>query len=127
MKYPPYGRVVCVTGSMPTFAEHRSRNDTSIPTAKRLQRGYRSLFLSPSCASLATGPGVFRHVWRRAQSRGIREHRAAAATADVRAGRRPRDGYDIAGNRYAISRAIHARVMPNTNGIWIYPECSGRR
>lgn len=44
-----------------------------------------------------------------------------------RRSRRPRDGYDIAGNRYAISRAIHARVIPNTNGIWIYPECSGRR
>lgn len=31
------------------------------------------------------------------------------------------DGYDIAGNRNAISRAIYAPVMPNTNGIWIYP------
>lgn len=31
------------------------------------------------------------------------------------------DGYDIAGNRNAISRAIYASVMLNTNGIWIYP------
>lgn len=45
-------------------------------------------------------------------------------TADVLASRRPRDGYDIAGNRYAISRAIHTRVMPNINGIWIYPKRS---
>lgn len=53
-----------------------------------------------------------------------------ASTGGGRNGRRshrPRDGYDIAGNRYAISRAIHARVIPNTNGIWIYPKCSGRR
>lgn len=49
---------------------------------------------------------------------------AAATTADVLASRRPRDGYDIAGNRYAISRAIHTRVMPNINGIWIYPKRS---
>ena len=105
----------------------RSRNDTSILTAKRLQNGYRSLFLSLSRVSLATGPGVFRHVWRRAQSRNTRAQ-AMAAKADVLAGRQPRDGYDIAGNRYAISRAIHARVMPNTNGIWIYPKrLRGRR
>lgn len=50
------------------------------------------------------------------------EFASMAATADVLVGRRPRDGYDIAGNRYAISRAIHARVIPNTNGIWIYPD-----
>ena len=31
------------------------------------------------------------------------------------------DGYDIAGNRNAISRAIYASVIPNTNGMWIYP------
>lgn len=78
--------------------------------------GVRLVDFFPARVSLATGPGVFRHVRRRAQSRGGRRSRY----------RRPRDGYDIAGNRYAISRAIHARVMPNTNGIWIYPERATR-
>jgi hypothetical protein len=71
---------------------------------------------SPCCFS--------RHVRRRAQSRGIVAPRALRG---VLTGRPSRDGYDIAGNRHAISRAIRARVMPNTNGIWIYSGCAVMR
>lgn len=33
----------------------------------------------------------------------------------------PYDGYDVAGNSCVISCAIHAHVIRDTNGIWIYP------
>lgn len=62
-------------GATTVLAECRSRDDTSIPTAKRLRDGHRSLFLPRSPlfpARSATGPGVFRHVCRDAhRARGI--------------------------------------------------------
>jgi len=122
LKYFPYDRVVCVTGSTPTFVERRSRNDTSILTAKKIAAWLSVTFSLPLLCFPCDRTRCFpSRLAARTIARNSRA-RATAATADVLAGRRPRDGYDIAGNRYAISRAIHARVMPNTNGIWIYPE-----
>lgn len=106
--------MVCVTRSMPTFAKWHIDSDR-----KKIASVTFSLpLLCFPCDWTRCFPSrlAARTIVRNSRVR------TTATTVDVLAGRRPRDGYDIAGNRYAISRAIHARVIPNTNGIWIYPD-----
>lgn len=63
---------------------------------------------------------IWQTVFPQSKETSVESNRAVTTTTN--SNKRPFcDGYDIAGNRNAISRAIYAPVMPNTNGIWIYP------